>query len=32
MGGPFGGFRRQERGISVLGLRFGSADVRDVFS
>ena len=21
---PFGGFRRQKRGVSVLGLRFGS--------
>ena len=32
MGGPFGGFRRQTRGISVLALLFGSAEVRDVFS
>ena len=29
---PFGGFRWQKRGVSVLGLRFGSADVRDVWS
>ena len=27
---PFGGFRWQKRGVSVLGLRFGSAHVRDV--